>query len=58
MQDQCEACMYGVYDEEYEEYTCDMMWEEDVAARFMEGQYRSCPYFRPGDDYSIVRHQN
>ena len=58
MQDQCEACMYSAYDEEYVEYTCDMLWEEDDAARFLEGQYRSCPYFRPGDDYSIVRHQN
>ena len=52
MQDRCEECMYGEYDEEYDEFTCAMLWEEDVAARYMEGHYKSCPYFRPGDDYS------
>lgn len=58
MQDLCEACMFSDYDEEYEEYTCAALWEEDVAARYLEGQYRQCPYFRPGDDYIVVRHQN
>ena len=37
---------------------CAALWEEDVAARYLEGQYRQCPYFRPGDDYTVVRHQN
>ena len=55
MQDLCEACMFSDY---YEEYTCAALWEEDVAARYLEGQYRQCPYFRPGDDYTVVRHQN
>ena len=42
MQDLCEACMFSDYDEEYEEYTCAALWEEDVAARYLEGQYRQC----------------
>lgn len=58
MQDLCEACLFGEYDEEFEEYTCAALWEEDVAARYLEGQYKRCPYFRPGDDYTIVRRQN
>lgn len=58
MQDRCEECLYGEYDEEYEEYTCTMLWDEDVMARYREGQYKGCPYFRPGDDYTIVRRQN
>ncbi len=55
---QCETCMYGQYDDEYDEYICDMVWEEDVAARQMQGFYSQCPYYRNGDDYSIVRKQN
>lgn len=58
MRERCEECLYGEYDEEYDEYACAMLWEEDVAARCAEGQYTVCPYFRPGDDYTIVRRQN
>lgn len=54
----CEQCMYGEWDEEWGEMTCAALWDEDVAARMSEGQYKRCPYFRPGDDYSIVRRQN
>ena len=57
MQDRYEELLAGSV-EEYDEFTCAMLWEEDVAARYLEGHYKSCPYFRPGDDYSIVRRQS
>ena len=31
--------------------------DEDDMARFMEGHYKSCPYYRNGDEYAVVRHQ-
>lgn len=58
MQQQCDECLYGVYDDECGDYTCSMLWEEDVCARQSQGYYKTCPYFRPGDDYSLVRQQN
>lgn len=54
----CEQCLYGEWDEAWGETTCNALWDEDVAARMREGQYAQCPYFRPGDDYAIVRRQN
>lgn len=57
MQERCEECQYGVYDEAYDELVCTMLWEEDAAARYAAGHYARCPYFRPGDDYAVVRQQ-
>lgn len=54
----CEDCMNGAFDEEYEEYYCTLSLDEDEYARFLERANASCPYFRAGDDYSIVRKQN
>lgn len=31
---QCESCMYYQYDEEYEEYFCDVNLDEDEMERF------------------------
>lgn len=56
----CEQCMHLYYDDEYEDWLCsasDAMDEDDVARQF--GQQRKvCPFFRAGDDYTIVRRQN
>lgn len=46
------------YDEEYECYACSMNLEEDDMYRFVYGSNARCPYFRMGDDYTIVRKQN
>lgn len=54
----CEYCMNYEYDEEYEEYCCNVNMDEDEWCRFMESSYKQCPYFRPGDEYTIVRKQN
>ena len=54
---QCETCAYYVYDEEFDEYVCDVDMDEDDAARLISGQTRECPYWRNGDEYETVRHQ-
>lgn len=53
----CEQCNNFVFDEDYECYTCDMDLDEDEMARFLSDTYRDCPYYQPGDEYLIVRHQ-
>lgn len=54
----CDYCLNNFYDEEYEEYTCGVDMDEDEYVRLLESHYKECPYYRPGDDYSIVRKQN
>ena len=49
--DKCETCVWYVYDEDYDDYICDMDLDEDELARFLAADTRSCPYWRPGDDY-------
>ena len=56
--DNCEFCMYYEYDDEYECYTCIMNLDEDEMNRFLTGNFKACPYFKSGDEYSIVRKQN
>ena len=53
----CDTCAYNVYDDEDECYYCEADLDEDDMARFMEGHYKSCPYYRNGDEYAVVRHQ-
>ena len=43
---QCESCMYYQYDEEYEEYFCDVNLDEDEMERFLRDGFRNCPYYR------------
>ena len=47
-----------VSDEEYEEMVCAIDLDEDDYAGFISGNTRACPYFRAGDEYTIVRKQN
>ena len=58
----CDTCMNYSYDDEYGEWLCDMadgLDEDDMAALLAPGQReRPCPYYRPGDEYTIVRKQN
>lgn len=46
------------YDEEYDCYVCGMDLDMDEAERFMTFSFKDCPYFRPGDEYTIVKKQN
>lgn len=54
----CESCAYFVYDEEFEEYACDMDMDEDDFGRMQSYPSSGCPYYRNGDEYAVVRHQN
>ena len=53
----CEECAYYVYDEDDDAYYCSVDMDEDDYGRIMAGSYASCPYYRNGDEYAIVRHQ-
>ena len=46
----CDDCAYNVYDDE-------AYLDEDEFYRLMQTG-KSCPYYRSGDDYELVRHQN
>lgn len=54
----CEECMYFEYDEDYEEYYCSQSsLDEDDCARMAEDPHYHCPFFRRGNEYTIVRKQ-
>ena len=55
--DKCETCVWYVYDEEYDDYLCDMDLDEDELARFLSSDTRSCPYWRPGAESITARKQ-
>ena len=54
----CDNCLNYVYDEEFEEYSCCINMDEDDYGKVLLGREKNCPYFRFGDEYSIVRKQN
>ena len=51
----CATCLYYVYDDEYEEYLCDMDMDEDEYVRLISDSHYRCPYYRNGDEYKVVR---
>lgn len=53
----CEMCVNYMYDEDYECYSCLVSLDEDEMYRFLSGSRWECPYFRPDDEYAVVRHQ-
>ena len=53
----CEYCNNFVWDEEDEQYYCEMDMDEDDYVRLVTGHYNECPYFVNGDEYKVVRHQ-
>ena len=53
----CESCMYFEYDEEFECYVCQMNLDEDEMYRYMQNSFDNCPYYKYGDEYTIVRKQ-
>ena len=53
----CESCLNYEYDEEYG-YYCIINMDEDDAGRVDYFAKRGCPYYHPGDEYTIVRKQN
>ena len=53
----CESCGNYIYDEEFEEYYCQMELDEDEYGRLVQDSHYKCPYFIFNDEYKIVRHQ-
>ena len=53
----CDDCAYYAYDEDYEEYNCEMDLDEDEMAKFLSCSDFECPYYVAGDEYLVVRHQ-
>ena len=54
----CEYCNNFVWDDEDEQYYCEMDMDEDDYARvFLGRKHESCPYYRNGDEYRVVRKQ-
>lgn len=56
-QKNCDSCMNYEYDEDYECYICAVDLDEDEMARFISDSQRDCPYYKYGDEYTIVRKQ-
>lgn len=54
---QCEDCQYFAYDEDYDEYMCEMDMDEDEYARLLQSGENKCPYYRNGNEYLITRKQ-
>ncbi|MDE6566575.1 MAG: hypothetical protein K2K70_02440 [Lachnospiraceae bacterium] len=54
---ECETCANYFYDEEYEEYICDVNMDEDDYVRFITNKREACPFYRNGDEYRVVRKQ-
>lgn len=55
----CEKCWYNTYDEDSEEYFCNLQLDEDEYVRLLQERNKSCRYFRPDNgEYEIVRRQN
>ncbi len=55
--DCCETCLYYNYDEYMDNYVCDRDMDEDEYADFLTKKYKSCPYYRDGDEYKTARKQ-
>lgn len=53
----CDYCTYNVYDEEDDAYYCQVNLDEDEMERYLQGAFKSCPYFRFDDEYKVVRKQ-
>lgn len=61
MATQCESCVYYAYDEDWEDWVCQVGLDEDDLGRLL-GSERSerseCPHYRLDDEYGVVRKQN
>lgn len=49
--------MYYGYDEEFEEYFCEINLDEDEMQKFLTDTFQGCPYYRLEDEYRTVRKQ-
>ena len=54
----CEYCAHYLYDDEYDEYYCDVSLDEDEMEAYMRGNSVSCGFFKFYDEYKMVEKQN
>ena len=56
----CESCMHLEYDEGSQQYvrSIDFIMDEDDLAKMNYHQSNRCPYYKIGDEYTLVRKQN
>lgn len=56
----CENCMYLEFDPELNIDVCtiDFAMDEDDLAKMAYHPRKRCPYYKIGDEYTIVRKQN
>lgn len=57
IQTSCDDCSNFVFDEELNEYICDVNMDEDDYARLVLSSYKECPYYQSDNEYKIVKHQ-
>ena len=57
MTSNCDGCLYYTYDSVLDEYLCTAYLDEDEFYCLTQ-RTGPCPYYRPGDDYALVRRQN
>ena len=53
----CSQCVFLVYDEEFDEYVCDVAMDEDDYYHLSQTNFKGCPYYQNGDDYLLARKQ-
>lgn len=53
----CDSCIFFAYDQDYEDYFCQVNMDEDDVVRLMSDKNYNCPYFQLNDEYKIVRKQ-
>ncbi|MBO4241860.1 MAG: hypothetical protein IKT14_08425 [Clostridiales bacterium] len=53
----CDKCMFYNYDEITDGYYCDANIDEDEFERLQTRRNKDCPFFRPYDEYQVVKHQ-
>lgn len=57
MESNCESCVHFGYDEEFDEYFCEVDLDEDEIQKFLIDAFRNCPYYRLEDEYKTARKQ-
>ncbi|MFI3325686.1 MAG: DUF6472 family protein [Clostridia bacterium] len=53
----CDICLNFEYNNEIEDYECIINMDEDEYSQFLNNSYYKCPYFRMGNDYTILKKQ-
>ncbi|MBQ9066050.1 MAG: hypothetical protein IJ133_00780 [Clostridia bacterium] len=54
----CDECVHFYFDEEEMADLCDVDMDEDEFRRVSQSSFQQCPFYRPGDEYTLVRKQN